>query len=529
MKNKPQDRRTGGLFGWLKPKMRASGYGDAGASTYKRALKGFNARSVSPIEDIDWHNQKLRERARMLTMSTPIAKSAIVTNRTNVIGLGLQFKSKINAEKLGMTTEQAAEWQRNTEREFALWAENKRACDAIGVNDFYELQQLAFTSWLTSGDVFVALKHTPSNDALHPYTLRLQLIEADRVRTPSNMIVSGNTTGQTPDGKRKIYDGVEVDDNGKAVAYYIHSTYPNQTALIAPDNSVRVDAYGDKTGLPQILHIMESERPDQYRGVTYLAPIIEQILQLRRYTSSELTAAIIESRYTGWVKTTSNPSEYPFNAVGPGDPWVVDANDPGSQSPPPAPSTPNEYSLGEGQINVMAPGEDIIFSDPKRPTSGFKTFADAIAVQAGAGIEVPRDLLLKQFDASYSASRAALLEAWKPFQMRRRWFVSDFCKPIYEVWLTEAIALGRISAPGFFMDPAIRAAYLGSIWIGPAPGMLDPIKEITAERLSIESGFTTREQSTIKLNGGQFFDNVAELEIERKRMIEAGLIKEENT
>ena len=39
-------------------------------------------------------------------------------------------------------------------------------------------------------------------------------------------------------------------------------------------------AYGEKTGLPNILQVMDSERPDQYRGVPYLAPVIEPLLQL---------------------------------------------------------------------------------------------------------------------------------------------------------------------------------------------------------------------------------------------------------
>lgn len=38
---------------------------------------------------------------------------------------------------LGLTPEQAEEWQKTTEREFNLWAKDKRACDATGMNNFY--------------------------------------------------------------------------------------------------------------------------------------------------------------------------------------------------------------------------------------------------------------------------------------------------------------------------------------------------------------------------------------------------------
>ena len=177
--------------------------------------------------------------------------------------------------------------------------------------------------------------------------------------------------------------------------------------------------------------------------------------------------------------------------------------------------------MGPGVINIMNPGEDVTFADPKRPSNGFDAFMRALCEQVGAALEIPADLLLKAFDASYSASRAALLEAWKAFKMRREWFTSDFCRPIYEIWMSEAVAKGRISAPGFFTDPIIRAAWLGSEWIGPSQGQLDPVKEITAEILAIGEGITTREQATVKLNGGHWDSNIEELARENQRLSEA--------
>ena len=480
------------------------GYGDAGASYHKKATKGFRAMSGSPKEDIDAHNRTLRQRARMLYMAAPVATSAIRTNRTNVIGIGLQLKSRIDREALGMTQEAADAWQAQAEREFALWAGNKRACDATGVNNFAAMQQLALSSWLVSGDVFAVIKqYEPTT--LMPYSLRIHLIEADRVATPTG---SGTispmllTTGKAANGNT-IYDGVEVDSNGQIAAYHIRSTYPFEIGT-ASTQWARVQAYGERTGLPNILHIMESERPGQYRGVSYLAQVIEPLLQLRRYTESELTAAVVESFFTAFIKTNADTGDNPFNEVG--------------SSLPEVSRDPNEYEMGPGQINIMEPGEDVTFADPKRPASGFNTFLRAICEQVGAALEIPADLLLKAFNSSYSASRAALMEAWKAFKMRREWFVADFCAPIYEIWLSEAVARGRISAPGFFSDPAVRAAYLGAEWIGPSQGQLDPTKEITAEILAIGEAITTREQATIRLNGGQWDANVDQIARENEKL-----------
>lgn len=434
----------------------------------------------------------------MLYMAAPLATSAIKTNRTNVIGSGLKAFPKIDREALGMTSEQAEAWERKTAQEFALWAEDRGMCDALGINDFAELQQVAFQAWLLSGDVFCLFK-TGTASSLRPYTTRLHLIEADRVATPTDSLVVAYglmTMGKNPKTGNDIFDGVEVDKNGRVVAYHIRSTYPYEVTDKQTDWT-RIEAVGAATGMPNILHMMDAERPEQYRGVSYLAPVIEPLLQIRRYTENEITAALIESCFAGFVTTLGNPDEVPMNETG-ADGEVEH-------------SDPNEFSFGPGEFNVLKPGEDIKFSDPKRPANGFGNFVQAVAQQVGAALEIPAEILLKAFTASYSASRGALLESWKAFRMRREWFVKDFCRPVYEAWLAEAVAIGRIQAPGFFVDPAIRKAYSGSEWTGPSQGQLDPVKEITAEILAVEHGFSTHEQSTARLNGGNWKNNVTTL------------------
>jgi lambda family phage portal protein len=441
-------------------------------------------------------------------MSSSIAASAIRTNRTNVVGTGLRLQSRIKAGLLGLDSEQATDWQQKTETEWDLWASDKRSCDATGVNDFYGLQQLTLISWLTSGDTF-ALVRQFKTDLFHPYALRLHVIEADRISTPQGMttVVPSATIGKNPDNDNPIFDGVEVDkDTGQIVAYHIANQHP-YTLTGDLIKWVRVEAYGANTGLANVLHVMDSERPEQYRGVTYLAQVIEPILQLNRYSESEMTAAIIDSFFTAFVKTEGDPSVVPY---GSNMPEGYEADD-----------EETEYSLGPGNINVMKPGESIDFADPKRPNAGFEGFASVIEEMIGAGIEVPAEILMKKFNASYSASRGALLEAWKVFKTRRTWLVSDLCRPAYEIWLTEAVARGRISAPGFFSDPVMHAAWLACEWTGPDSGQIDPLKEVQAEVLAIAHALSTHEQSTIRLNGGQWGNNVKQLTAENKQLAQA--------
>ena len=486
------------------------GYSQAGASHTKKALKGFNVESGSAAEDINANNYTLRQRSRMLYMSAPIATAALKRQRTNIVGAGLKLKSTIDRDTLGLTQEQADEWQRKTQAEFNLWAQKKNACDATGVNNFYGMQQLVALSWPMSGDVFALIKRAEPTP-LMPYSLRLHILEADRVRTPttvtggrvlSNPLQTDYTTAKLSNG-HTIYDGVEVDANGAVVAYHIANSYPFQWNA-EPEKFVRVEAYGAKSGLPNILHIMDTERPEQYRGVPYLAQAIEPLLQMRRYTEAEVMAALVQSFFTIFITSEGNSAENPFKEVG-GEDGKVSTN-------------PNEIEVGNGTVNVLEPGEGVNAVQPTHPNTGFDGFIRALCEQVGAALEIPADLLLMSFNASYSASRAALLEAWKGFRMRREWLADDFCKPVYEIWLTEAVARGRISAPGFLTDPVIRQAYLGSEWIGPSQGQLDPTKEVAAAVSAIENGLSTREAEAVKLNGSEFARNADKLAVENEAL-----------
>lgn len=494
---------------WKLQTMRAfqnSGYDESGAARNKNSMRGWLASSKTPQEDIDKNIPVLRQRSRSLFMSAPLAVSAIKTNRTNIVGEGLRLKSTIDADLLGLSMDEAAAWQRAAEREFELWAKSK-FCDSTRVNNFYEIQQVACMSWLMNGDACVLLEYERPTKAL-PYGLRVHLIESDRVSTPNS---TGNNVylyATDPDTKNRIFNGVEVDSNNRVVAYHICSTYPNSN-LYTRKEWKRVKAFGDKTGTPNVLMIYETERAEQYRGVPYLAPVIESLKQLTRYSEAEMMAAVINGFFTVFITSEKGTTETGFTGV-------VDEEDQISDDD-------INYEIGPGMVNMLAPGEGVEIADAKRPSSNFDAFTTSLAKYVGAALEIPVELLVKHFSSSYSASRAALLEAWKAFRMKRSWLASDFCQPVYEIFLTEAIASGRLKAPGFFLDPLIRAAYCGAQWNGPAQGMIDPVKEVNAAEKRINIGISTRQRETIEMTGGDFDSNVAQLAREKQLMEAAGI------
>ena len=456
------------------------GYGRHGGSYGKKSLISWKTTGRDADADIIDNLETIRARSRDLYMGAPIATGALKTVRTNVVGSGLALNAQIDSKFLGLSDEEAREWEENTEREWRMWAESV-SCDAERRQTFYQLQSLVILSALMNGDVFVALPVIKMAGSV--YDLRISLIEADRVCNPVN---------PPPPPGANILGGVEIGKYGETLAYWVAkhnpNAYPRMTVQIQQEWK-RVQAFGVNSGRRNILHIMaDVERPEQRRGVPMLAPVIESLKQLARYSDAELMAAVVAGMFTVFVK--SNTPQTPLGQMY--DPAGIPDKD------------PNAYALGNGAIVGLEEGESVEIANPGRPNASFESFITAVCREIGAAIEIPYELLLKNFQASYSASRAALLEAWKMFRMRRDWLVCNFCQPVYEEWLTEAILKGRINAPGYFDDPAIKAAWSGAEWFGDCQGQLDPLKEANAAAVRVAEGFSTREREAAELTGMKF-------------------------
>ena len=171
----------------------------------------------------------------------------------------------------------------------------------------------------------------------------------------------------------------------------------------------------------------------------------------------------------------------------------------------------NGINLDMGSVILLPDGVDVKAVDGSRTMSTFEPFTSTLFTQIGAACNVSADVILNRFQASYSASRAALMQAAATFKTRRTWFVRDFCQPVYEAWLAEAIAIGRIKAPGYGSDPKITKAWSRAEWFGPTMGLLDPVKEITAAAMKRKYGFSTGEREAAEISGTDYDDNIAQL------------------
>ena len=473
-----------------------TGYSNHGASTTKKAMIGWQSTAGGVKKDIYKNRKKLIERSRDLYMGTSVATGALKTINTNVVGSGLKLKAAIDSETIGISDDEAAEIEELIEKEFELWSKDK--IDNLGTMNFYQIQELVFLTVLMNGECFIKLNYfeTPKN----PYSLKLEILEPDRIYTPNNMI-----------SDKSVVEGVKIDKNGRIEGYYVSSEHPLDVTGGVSEKLIKV--YGSENQ-KNIIHLLFTERPEQVRGIPILSPVIENLKQLGNYTEAELMAAVISGMYAIFIESEAENSSGAdvgeLEAVE--NDLLVDSED------------ETTIELAPGMVVGLNPGEKAKATNPGRPNAQFDPFVTSILRQIGSALEVPYELLIKHFTASYSASRAALLEAWKMFRKRREWFVENFTQPVYEEWLNEAYLLGRVELKNYGTDFLIDKAWCGSQWNGPSQGQIDPLKEANAAVIRINNGLSTRTRETAELNGGDFEQNVRILAKENKLLTEKGVV-----
>ncbi len=448
-----------------------------GARKDRRATQEWSASPGSADADLLGDLSTLRERSQDLYNNAPLATGAINTMVTNVVGTGLVPKARINRDVLRLNSDEVADaWEARAE-----WLYRLHALGPYGVDTTRELgevdaQQLVLIGKLVRGDILCIRRFTEDDGGLIGH--RWQFVEADRVSNPT-----GRRNSAT------LRDGVEKDAQGRVAGYHVQDQHPGDLTIGPTARTWTFVPAWSKDGTRMAFLIYGIKRPEQSRGIPILAPVIESFKQLDQYREAELMAAVISGMITYFIKTSSGEG---LN-VGP-DP------DGGPQGT----AAGSELKLGYGAILDLGQDEEVQNPNPGRPNEAFAPFVEAILQQIGAALELPMSLLVKQFRASYSASRGELLEAWKAFKSMRFSLVQDYCVPSWEAVISEHIARGNLAAPGFFEDPEIRAAWLAHDWIGPSAGTLDPSKEVKAAVDAIDGHLSTRDRETVALNGGDW-------------------------
>ena len=388
---------------------------------------------------------QLRARARDLVRNNPYAASAIESFVANLVGAGIKPSILLTDGAAKDEIQQA--WRRWTDQ-----------ADYDGLTDFYGLQALVARALYEAGECFIRFH---LDDATDGVPLRLQLLESEMLAYEKNEPVSDGIY---------IINGIEIDQNGKRLAYHFYSVYPGDPYYRAePLVYVRVPA-------EEVLHIYRAVRPGQMRGSPWLTAAITKLFFIDQYDDAELDRKKLAAMYAGFI-TSPSPAEM----------FGEDSID--------APQLPSQDvgmpTLEPGTMQALEPGEDIKFSEPAEVGSSYEPFQYRNLLAACAGLGVPYMSVTGDLEkANYSSQRGGLVEFRNRIeQVQHSCMIFQMCRPIWVRWITEAVLCGEVNAPDFSEK---RRKYLAVKWFPPRFDWIDPQRDLAAEKLAVDNGFKAR-------------------------------------
>lgn len=400
----------------------------------------------------------LRERSRDLVRNDGIASGAIDTVVTNIIGSGIRPQSWLDKETLKIDEEYAEDLQKQIEKIWNRWIPY---ADAGNRMDFYEIEELSERQRFVNGEsIIIPLRIQDKN---RPYGLALQIVESDRLDTPSDSRSNKN-----------IRLGVEIGKYGEPKGYWIRKTHPGdylysgRSGSNSADNYIRYPALTDM-GLPNFFHLYHLKRPGQTRGEPFFAPVINLFKDRFEYMEAELVAARVAACFAVFIKKQNAMDVAIGRSTADSDGKRIE-------------------ELSPALIEYLNPGEDVATFNPNRPGGTFGLFMERILRDVSSGLNLPYEVVAKDFSRSnYSNTRAALLEARRFFMMQQR-FVSDkLGQPVFAMLLEEAYLRDELEILDFYEN---RPAYVRANWITPGWQWVDPENEVNASVAAVDNNLS---------------------------------------
>jgi len=396
----------------------------------------------------------LRAWSRKLVRDNAYAWGVVDTIVSSVVGCGITVQSMVE-ESDGSDIEDV-NWLRD--ETWQRWCE---VCDINGQYTFDEMQRMAQREIVEAGEVLIHMVTTRGKEyrgISRPVPFALELVEADRLAADKD------TYAIARDGGKRIVRGVELDELGKPIAYWIYPQHPN-----APQGwnrePVRIEA-------KNIRHLFRRDRVGQSRGVTWFAPVMSWIRDLGVYVDNELQASAVASCFGVAIKTEGS---FPGLSGESTEADTVDDN-----------GNTFEY-LEPAMVARLRPGESIESINPGRPNSASEPWINLMLRGIAVGTGLSYEVVARDYSkTNYSSSRTSQLEDRRRYRCWQRYLINHLCQPVRDRFTESAALAGVKHFPRMSELLDDRRAADPVEWQTPEWEWVDPQNEQAASQASID-------------------------------------------
>ena len=321
--------------------------------------------------------------------------------------------------------------------------------DASGIYTRLEFERALDELATVSGEAFAIRMFLPNRPGAATATC-WRIIRPERVSNPPGQV----------DGV-KLFQGLELDDNGQIIAIHIGPPRRLRTAsaLPAPSEWIRVPWYAPD-GSRNVIHRIGTRLPGSYRAVSMFAQLIPMAKQVKGCIDAYVIAKRIQACHPIFIKCE--------------DPNAAAKKDRNG-----AVWGPNT-ALEPGKTYYVGKDAEIVMPTFQFQGADLREFLDTLYRNEFASWGMPIDVVLAQLgETNMAASRSAWSQYYRQCDIWQDEHIEQVSRVLDESIIREAVARKRLTFPKGMPWSKIMA----NRYIRPPRAMPDPKKEAEAVQL----------------------------------------------
>lgn len=402
----------------------------------------------------------MRELSRELDRDNLFAASILDRLEESIFGTGLNLTINTGNKR----------WDKQALKLFNTWWNDKpENRDIFSGGD---LERILFRSKKVDGDLLIIKLDSG----------QIQVIEGDRIQTPSNM--TSNT---------RINSGVEINDVGKIIKFYVCQSEDK----VVGSKRKYVEYSAD-----DCIFIAERHRISMTRGVPVFIRNMDLFTDIDEFMNASVVQQKVSASHCMFVERKGGLEG--IDGVETGE------NSEGTQQ--------QQQYIEAGTVMYGEPGESAHMLGAGQTGQQFSPFVTQLLRFAGLIYGLPLELLSLDFSkTNFSSARSVLQVAHRSFSKEHRRFVNQLMAPIVKWKLRQFIKVGKLPQTN------------SEIVVGATPPKMisiDPMKETQADIKRINAGLTSM-RDVCAMNGISWSEMLAQRqeEIAEAAKIASKLVK----
>lgn len=317
---------------------------------------------LSPDSAMEEARETQLERADSAYKNTELGTSHVEGRANRVSGLGTSIDPAIDPDddEFGSFTEEQAEaWNDKLRRAWSRQA----ARIGKGNKPLWRVQRLMTKHLERHGEWFLHIGD--QFDAWSPTTLKVEVIHPKLVETPPDK--AGDPT---------VRMGVQLNEHGEAIGYYVRTTHPGDT--LRNEDKHRCIPANYANGLPRLIHYFDDTEAGEHRGYPRMQVGFKRLKNSDEYEEAETERNFIGACLTAFVRTDLEMVDATAGTV-------VDADG------------KRVKSFAPGMIQYVGESDQIDIATPQGAPASFDSFMHRQTTMFAAGANTSYPFLTNDF------------------------------------------------------------------------------------------------------------------------------------